>query len=689
MSTNWRVYGKDTVACKLSRAELPVFFGRKYDKKLKKAIDKQVDKKIGKSVVVGPHEAAIVVKNGQVEYVVTEAKVKTTGFLDRLAGMFGKGPDLEVYFVDLAPIQFSIFLGQSTKGQVATEQSHRADVDTRVETLDTFTDIASSTDFGWGEEFDASGISSLGYALQGDLSAGITSGSAAGVSKASVAEDASVRHTEKLDVSEVNIIALSLDNEVINAECLFRVVVDIEEAHQFVSLLKGKAALASWDLAGLVRDELLARILIPEIATHRADELRGNRDLLSRLEQQVAEKLGGAFANSGMTLESFSINWGLTEQEIAEINRKRQERHEAAAKFAHQRQLSQMSRVQEIQKTRLTNLQELKVAATTGDEELKDLLLAGEIHRDLMVTGKQVDEARIDAQVREIELDIEQREAQSRLQSQRAEEMMRLDIEDREWRQQNEKRLAEIDADDKEMGDMVRMQIQMATAKHERKTAERRQEIDADCRRQQTQLDSEFQQRKLKLDESMARMGMMERLVSEGLRAGAADASVLKTMLEQSTEQEYATTSDAKVQARSDAEAAKHNLETHKEAEDRERKHQKETTDQAAQMMQASKQTPGSTVVAGGGAAAVPPASAQPPNVNIVNVPGGQPAGEAPASPPAATSQCPSCQAPTQPGWKACPACGQVLATGSKFCTGCGKPTEPNWKACPECGQKL
>jgi len=612
MPTNWRVYGKDTVAARLSKADLPGFFSKK--------------------LTVGPNEAAIVVRNGKAEEAITEQKAKVAGAFDAFRRVFGGGSDLDIYFVDLTPFSFSVYLGASTKQEVtksgtATTSAHKSGASNTADI------ISASRRAGW-----ASGTEDQ--------------------------SSTSATEASRLDVSQVCVQAISLDHEVIPAECLFRVSVDIEEVAPFFGLMRGKEALATWDIAALVRDELVAKVLIPQIASHRADELRGNRALLQQMEADAQAQLLRTFTSCGMSLESFTISWGLTEQEVLEISRKRQEREEEALKFTHQRRLAEMQREVEIQRTRLTNLQELKVAETQGQEELKNLLVNGDVGRELLVEGKRVDIAKLDAEVAKIQLDLQGREGELKVQQQRAEGMLRLDLQragevqrldvaDREWRVENEKRLAALDADDKEMASMVRMQIQMATAKHEREMAGRRMEIDSD-----------FQKRKIALEESLARMAMMERLVSQGLSTGAADASVLKTMLEQSTEQEYAKTSEEKVKARAEAAKAGKSMEAYQSAEDRERAHQRDMTRLSSEMMQSAKQTPASPF----GAAAAPGSAASP------FVAG------------AAMAQCPHCNSPVQIGWKACPQCGTKLATR---CPACGKDTQPTWKACPACGQAL
>jgi hypothetical protein len=215
--------------------------------------------------------------------------------------------------------------------------------------------------------------------------------------------------------------------------------------------------------------------------------------------------------------------------------------------------------------------------------------------------------------------------------------------------------------------------------------AQRRQEVDAEFRKLQADIEDRYQQRKLKLDESFARMGMMERLVSQGLNTGAADSSVLNTMLQQATEQEYATTSDDKVRARSEAQAAANNLDTFKQAEDRERQHQAKMTGLASDMMQAAKQQPPNTVVTGAGAQ--PPTQPSSGPVIINNTPG-TPAGQ--PSPGNVQAACDSCGKPVEAGWKTCPHCGQALgASTDSRCPKCSAKVQQGWKACPGCGTRL
>jgi hypothetical protein len=609
MPTNWRVYGKHTVACRLDRCDL-------------RGLSR-------KRIAVGPGEAAIVLRNGQIQDFLTESSADVPGILDQLSSVFRLGADIAVYFLDISPVDLSIFVGSTAKDRLAADSAVHA--------------VGSS----FAAEKAALKARQVGWIEESDVGAAI-----------------SVHAEERLDTSQVNVLALSADREPIQAEVRFRLHLDRDNPARLVALLKGKRALATWDIAALLRDEFLAAVLLPEIATRTSAELRGNKAVLRAIEDGLRQSVNGTLAALGLVMDGFSILWGLTADEQAEIARKRSDRAQAALEFAKNRQIAHLQRLHEI-------AHELKLANSRGEEALKDLLLAGEIRRDLVVKGKRVDEARIDASVRDIQLSVERQESMLRLEQKRASEELRLELEDRTFKQKHSARLASLELEDKEMHSLVKLQVEMATAKHEREIEKRRQEIDGEFRKLQADAEDRYQQRKLKLEESLARMGMVERLVSQGMQTGAADADVLTTMLEQATEQEYATTSDEIVRARAVAQAASNNLEVHREAEDRERRHQATITDLASKMMQAAKQGPSSINIPGSPVTPI----AGPLVINKLDT--------QPVLHDDVTATCKSCKSPLQTGWKACPFCGAAL---QGTCSSCGESMEAGWKVCPRCG---
>ena len=620
MANGWRVYGPDTVAAALDKKELPGF---------------------ARQVRVGPSEAALIIQDGKLEEVVTEARISTSGLGDRVAGLFGRAANIQVIFVDTSPFELVFFLGEATRG----EQS--------------------------------------GSTQSGGTLAGLRASHA---DQASTRDDVynilETRSGSQTDTASVSIAALTADREPIDAQVRLTVRVDLDDVELLARLLRGKAALASWDVAALVRDELIAKVLVPKIAQYRVDELRGNTGLLQELDESTAKELGNTFDLWGLTLENFSLLWGLTEQERAEIEQARGRREEQAWDFDHQRQLREQERKLELERTHLSNLHELKQLDARGDEQLKEVYLQGEIDREQLMDGQRVDTAKIDAQIRTVELGIERDEASLRLDVERQEADLQIDVQRREA----QNRLAELEAQSRlemgEMEQMVNMRSRTRAEKHLRELETRRIESDNDFRRRKQELEGQFAQRQQDVEMTRERMRLQEALISKGLDVGAVDSSVLRSMLEQATEQEYARSSDSMVESRSEAQAARYSVENIREEQDRERAHQAEMTRLSANMMEASKQNP--VVQPPTYGPTQPPASppAQGPTINV-NA-GAPPTPSATAS----SSSCPSCSAPIQAAWKACPQCGNSLTVESQ-CPACNQTIQPGWKACPFCGNQL
>ena len=335
--------------------------------------------------------------------------------------------------------------------------------------------------------------------------------------------------------SQVVIQAITADKEVISAECVATVRLETQEPARIAGLLRGSRGLSRWDLAAWVRDELLARVLIPHIAKVNAADIRGNRDFAESIASWARTELGTSLQSAGLFLENFVINWGLTDSERQQVAQRRGEIEELARKFDHQRRLAELQRGLEIDKTRVQNLHELKLATSQNDETLKDLYLGGQLRRESLADGRRVDVTKVDAEVRSIQLDVSKKEGELRLEQRRAEQLLQLDVDEKRFQQEQKNRLATIDAEDKELRGMVQMQIQMSTAKHERQMSERRQELDSQYQKMRAEIDARFDERKIRLEEDLARMTQVKDLLSQGLSSGAVNSDVLTTFLGEST----------------------------------------------------------------------------------------------------------------------------------------------------------
>jgi hypothetical protein len=576
--TNWRIYGKDTIATKLGKAELPGFFQKK--------------------ISIGPTEAALIVKEGRIIETVTQSKAVVLGFWERLKSLFLIETEVDVYIVDLSPVDLVIYLGKTDKGGGSADSK-------KVGPTETETTIIGKTD---------KGARAAGTEVVGPDKANTD------------VYNMNLAFQAQRDVSRLTLLALSSDGEVISAECRIRVSVSIEDIRLLINTLRGRVALSTWDLTALIKDELLAKVLLPQIRRLRHDEFQGNRELLSKLESDTTSELQRTFSVWGLTLENFIINWGMTEPEILALDQKRQTREEEALNFTHNRILADMQRNLNLDLTRVDNLRQLKIAEAKSDEELKALYIYGEVDRAKIMEGKRLNVALVDQQISLLQLDVRKREEEIKFESERVRILLQAEMEDRE------------------------MQRTMSAFDKVQEAKRLRQKQEQDFMTQQMSIQS----------------GSIEKMAAQGV-----DGTTIKDIAKQYTMQRALDRSDEKVESAANADAAMANLNTFKEAEERERKHQVDMTGQSATMMDAAKQNVPDTLIQGGGAQ---------PSVFIPTSKSG--GGQGPGA------KCPKCNFALQPNMKFCPSCGEPVANTPLKCS-CGATLDPSWKICPFCGKPI
>ena len=576
---DWRVYGQETVAYMLSSAE----------------VQKCASGLFKKSVTVGPGEAAVVVREGAIQDVVTQEKVQAAGVLDSMKRWFGGKVPLEIMYADLTPFDLT---------------------------------------------FDVSGVTQ--------------------------------------------------DKETLSGEAQIRVQTDLTQASGLIGLLKGKKGLARQDVFMAIQGELNARVLQPAIAQNPAEAFRGNKALLDQIAGDGRVELANTLATWGLSLDSLVINWGLTEQEALQLEQRRLQREEEAREFDHEREKREMARDQEIRRIEIENLQEIKIAQEQGDQEHLDVILKGELNRRLLEEGQRVDVAQIDARITLLNQQVEEKQAELDFRVRKMNE---------EWEDQRAGRAQELDLQ------RQRIEAEIQRAVERGRTEDKMSKFEtvqaAKLRREQ----AEQAAKQSRIDTMSRERQQLMGLAGQGVQL---DSDVAKEMLRQQSVQQLGDDQAAVSMdgARAQAEGAQHNLETYKEAEDRERQHQDAMAQQAANLMEASKQQPGATVVTGSGGAS----QASPTNINVV---GGAAAAQPPQEPPQQASEettpaessqqdspeatpaaggsgltCPKCNGAVQEGWKICPFCEAELSAAPK-CPSCGADVQEGWKACPACGNKL
>ena len=214
MTTNWRVYDSSTVVSSLDKTEFPGFF---------------------RNIVVGPNEAAVIIRDGKIEETITGTHKNTSGLWDKFKQLWGRSSDLEVVFVDISPIDFAFYVGSSSRHERGAQVGFLSE-----SREDAYKTIAN-------------------------------------------------RARDRVDTTDLIISALTSDGQNVSAEVNVTLQLKVEDAPLLTGLLRGRRAIADWDIAALVRDELLAKSLVPLIGQHSGSEIRGNQSLMIEISE-VSEK---------------------------------------------------------------------------------------------------------------------------------------------------------------------------------------------------------------------------------------------------------------------------------------------------------------------------------------------------------------------------------------------------------------
>ena len=120
---------------------------------------------------------------------------------------------------------------------------------------------------------------------------------------------------------------LTSDNQVIPAKINLWLEVNDDLPENLLLLLRGQDSLNRFDIASEIREDLLAKVLGLDLSQYSFDELRGNRDLLKEIGNSIEREISGTLATYGLNVQDYSISWGLTLQERADID---QQRHQVA-----------------------------------------------------------------------------------------------------------------------------------------------------------------------------------------------------------------------------------------------------------------------------------------------------------------------------------------------------------------------
>jgi RNA polymerase subunit RPABC4/transcription elongation factor Spt4 len=410
-----------------------------------------------------------------------------------------------------------------------------------------------------------------------------------------------------------------------------------EDAKLLTTLLRGGNAIADWDIAALVKDELLAKAFVPIIGQQSGSAIRGNQELLTQISQSAESLLRNKFDLFGLELINMYVNWGLTDEDELVIEEGRKEREERGIEFDHTRKIREQERELELDRQRASNLIGLRKLGAEGDAEEAELILAAVINRENLLDGKRVDQAKITAAVKELELGIAQKESQLRIDTGKSEadtrfaiEQRRIDIEKYESDARFEigQRQAIADQDLKRRSEEDRQRTEQAEAQRDMETM-------------RAMTANHMQQREQKIAAEKDKRDSILRDAQDARVAEKDERLDLQQKLGGLDSKEKANVMRDMVKGQSDRVLGK----------------------------QQGPSAPDSKQEIGAGQPSATPI-------------------EEPVSNTGTT--CKSCSSPIQVGWQVCPTCSTPIekespAHVSLTCNSCSSAIEIGWKVCPSC----
>lgn len=421
------------------------------------------------------------------------------------------------------------------------------------------------------------------------------------------------------------------------------------EPKDAIALLKnmghGNVITAS-DLESRFKEELRGAIF-STVGKYTAEEFHGNEEIIKAIERNASDWMQTTFRMWGLTPIKIYTNWEKSAYDELMEYRKTVQMTMERKDIDQTAKLEEMRREHEIRMKEQETAHEQEIGEISHEIKKDDMLFEHELDKEKK--GFEVDiykkksEAELADEIAKKEMEnalnftrgMSQVEIERFQQTEMAEEKMKLD---------HEKELKSMDAD-----------LEKTRTTEGIRTADE----------QLKQLQAEIHELEMKmLDAPPEKLEILQRLYENKTKQ-------FEKAQAEATKRQLGTVGGAASEEFMRAEGQRHNLETYKEAEDRERMHQEQVANQSARLMQAAKQQPAQVVM--GAQPQYPPAYTPPPQYGTAA--------------PQPQQRCPQCGQVVQPQWAVCPQCGyQLKAPAKPRCPHCGTEVEPNWSICPNCG---
>ncbi|MBI4569553.1 MAG: hypothetical protein HY719_14255 [Planctomycetes bacterium] len=201
---------------------------------------------------------------------------------------------------------------------------------------------------------------------------------------------------------------LSRDRERVTGTLKLTLQVNFDRVHNLLGVMRGANVLFAGFLAEQVRDEVVARVLLPLIAEHDAKELRANVALQDKVQAEVFRVVERFFGDLGFFVRSATVNWAATEEDQVGAAVRDLERSRALAQAeARDRQAATRDQHEVLRLDR-----ELE---DSRDIERQTRLHQAELQRQMAAATGEVERKRVGVEMAKLDLEIQRLGAEQRL----------------------------------------------------------------------------------------------------------------------------------------------------------------------------------------------------------------------------------------------------------------------------------
>ncbi len=369
-----------------------------------------------------------------------------------------------------------------------------------------------------------------------------------------------------------------------------------ENVPKIINLMERKPLLTKARLIRRIQEELIAMVFSGHIAKYNADEFQGNVSIIKDMETAAGVEMRKTFGLWGLHFLKMYTVWGKGayddlmqyKAQLKNIYEKRT----AYTDIQFDEKLHLLDKDHEVRKKEQEHKWDLQFGEIDSEEKVKDIHWDADIGRDERKFESKLD---MDKKQFEVELDQDQRELEMALAAkQRMQEMK-----------------------------MARLQKE------------------TDLKMTEKQQDLDFKSQQMAMQTSSA-----EKVMEKAIETGAADSNAIQEMLRQQSIQKALDRETEKVEALTDADKARYNMDTYQAAEDRERDQQLKVMDSSAKLMEAAKQKLPETLVQGASSTPVVTHITPPPQQTTDKK---------------ETEDCWNCGEAVEKGLGKCPHCGEGL----------------------------